>query len=72
MPDALLDKLSNSETGQPTGGFAIAPGVVTNNVDAIGEGRVQVKVPTRPSFEPWAAALYWRIERKRIHVGPAD
>ncbi len=54
MPDALLDKLSDSETGQPTGGFAIAPGVVTNNIDAIGEGRVQVKVPTRPSFEPWA------------------
>lgn len=54
MPDALLDKLSDSQTGQPTGGFAIAPGVVTNNIDSIGEGRVQVKVPTRPSFEPWA------------------
>jgi uncharacterized protein involved in type VI secretion and phage assembly len=54
MPDALLDKLSDSETGQATGGFAIAPGVVTNNIDAIGEGRVQVKIPARPSFEPWA------------------
>ncbi len=54
MADALLDKLSDSETGQPTGGFAIAPGVVTNNIDGIGEGRVQVKIPARPSFEPWA------------------
>ncbi len=54
MPEALIDNLANSETGQPTGGFAIAPGVVTNNIDMIGEGRVQVKVPTRPSFEPWA------------------
>jgi uncharacterized protein involved in type VI secretion and phage assembly len=54
MPEALLDNLSNSETGQRTGGFAIAPGVVTNNIDLIGEGRVQVKIPARPSFEPWA------------------
>jgi uncharacterized protein involved in type VI secretion and phage assembly len=54
MPEALLDNLTNPETGQHTGGFAIAPGVVTNNIDVIGQGRVQVKVPTRPSFEPWA------------------
>jgi len=54
MPDTLLDSLSNPETGQHIGGFAIAPGIVTNNVDFIGEGRVQVKIPTRPSFEPWA------------------
>jgi uncharacterized protein involved in type VI secretion and phage assembly len=54
MPDALLDNLANSETGQAIGGFAIAPGTVTNNTDLIGEGRVQVKIPTRPSFEPWA------------------
>src|SRR5262245_60907966 len=54
MADALLDKLTNSETGQPISGFAIAPGVVTNNIDLIGEGRVQVRISTRPSFEPWA------------------
>jgi uncharacterized protein involved in type VI secretion and phage assembly len=54
MPDALLDNLSNSETGQPSGGFAIATGKVTNNTDLIGEGRIQVKVANRPSFEPWA------------------
>jgi uncharacterized protein involved in type VI secretion and phage assembly len=54
MPDALLDNLSSSETGQHASGFAIAAGIVTNNIDLIGEGRVQVKIPNRPSFEPWA------------------
>jgi uncharacterized protein involved in type VI secretion and phage assembly len=54
MPEALLDNLTNSETGQHSSGFAISPGVVTNNIDFLGQGRVQVKVPSRPSFEPWA------------------
>ena len=54
MPEALLDNLTNSDTGQHIGGFAIAPGVVSNNVDFIAEGRVQVKITSRPSFEPWA------------------
>jgi uncharacterized protein involved in type VI secretion and phage assembly len=53
MSDTWLDALLNPETGQHTSGFAIAPGIVTNNVDMIGEGRVQVKIPARPSFEPW-------------------
>lgn len=35
-------------------GFAIAPGIVTNNLDSIAEGRVQVKIPSMPGFEPWA------------------
>jgi uncharacterized protein involved in type VI secretion and phage assembly len=34
--------------------FAIAPGVVTNNLDAISEGRVQVRVTSVPGLEPWA------------------
>lgn len=34
--------------------FAVAPGVVTNNLDLIAEGRVQVRIPARPAFEPWA------------------
>jgi uncharacterized protein involved in type VI secretion and phage assembly len=54
MPDTLLDQVANPDTGQRSSGFAIAAGIVTNNIDLIGEGRVQVKVPTRPSFEPWA------------------
>ena len=54
MPDTLIDAVSNSETGQHMSGFAIAPGTVTNNIDMIMEGRVQVKISARPSFEPWA------------------
>jgi len=34
-------------------GFAIATGIVTNNLDALGLGRVQVRVPVLPAFEPW-------------------
>jgi uncharacterized protein involved in type VI secretion and phage assembly len=54
MADALLDNLSLSQSGQAGGRFAIAAGIVTNNIDLISEGRVQVKIPSRPSFEPWA------------------
>jgi uncharacterized protein involved in type VI secretion and phage assembly len=34
-------------------GFAIAAGMVTNNLDGLGLGRVQVRVPIIPAFEPW-------------------
>ncbi len=33
------------------GGFAIAAGVVVNNLDLIGEGRVQVRVPSMPGVQ---------------------
>jgi uncharacterized protein involved in type VI secretion and phage assembly len=54
MTEAFLDNLSHLLSGQKRGGFAIAPGIVTNNLDLIGEGRVQVKIPSRPAMEPWA------------------
>jgi uncharacterized protein involved in type VI secretion and phage assembly len=54
MAEALLDNLIESPGGQQSVGFAIAPGVVTNNLDILGQGRVQVKIPSRPAFEPWA------------------
>jgi uncharacterized protein involved in type VI secretion and phage assembly len=57
MTDALLDNLAESGVGRHGGGFAIAPGVVTNNLDFLGQGRVQVKIPSRESFEPWARVL---------------
>jgi uncharacterized protein involved in type VI secretion and phage assembly len=53
MPEALLDKLS-SERSHSRGEFAVAAGIVKNNLDLMSEGRVQVRIPTRPSFEPWA------------------
>ena len=52
MSEALLDNLTLS--GGQKHGFAIAPGIVTNNLDLLGQGRVQVRIPSRPSFEPWA------------------
>jgi uncharacterized protein involved in type VI secretion and phage assembly len=54
MSDGLIDNLANPPSEQRSGVFAIAPGIVKNNLDLIGEGRVQVKVTSRPSFEPWA------------------
>jgi uncharacterized protein involved in type VI secretion and phage assembly len=35
-------------------GYSIAPGLVMNNLDLIAQGRVQVRIPALPSFEPWA------------------
>ncbi|SRR5713101_4048464 len=35
-------------------GFSIAPGVVKNNINLLSEGKVQVKIPSLPEFEPWA------------------
>jgi uncharacterized protein involved in type VI secretion and phage assembly len=54
MGEALLDNLLQSVTGSHRKGFAIAPGIVTNNLDFLSQARVQVKIPSRPSFEPWA------------------
>lgn len=54
MSEALLDNLAQSEAGGLSAGFALAPGVVTNNLDFLGLGRVKVRIPSRPSFEPWA------------------
>jgi uncharacterized protein involved in type VI secretion and phage assembly len=54
MNDALLDRLDQLGPDSLPDGFAIAPGIVTNNLDLIAEGRVQVRVPSAPQFEPWA------------------
>jgi Uncharacterized protein conserved in bacteria len=54
MGEALLDNLAQSEARPRNRGFAIAPGVVTNNLDFLGQGRVKVKILSRESFEPWA------------------
>jgi hypothetical protein len=54
MTDALLDFLFSPRSSTQTSHFAVAAGIVTNNIDLLGEGRVQVRIPSRPSFEPWA------------------
>ena len=54
MAERFLRWVGGVENEGQSPGFAIAPGTVTNNLDLTGEGRVQVRVPTLPSFEPWA------------------
>jgi uncharacterized protein involved in type VI secretion and phage assembly len=54
MNDALLERLDQISPDSIPEGFAIAPGVVTNNLDALSEGRLQVRIPSFPAFEPWA------------------
>ena len=49
--EGLLESLmSEKDAGS---GYAIAPGVVTSNLDVLAEGRVQVQIPSLPAYEPW-------------------
>src|ERR1043166_5031871 len=34
--------------------YGVAPAMVINNIDSIGEGRVQVILPWLPGYMPWA------------------
>jgi uncharacterized protein involved in type VI secretion and phage assembly len=54
IDEALFERLDQLGPETLREGFAIAPGVVTNNLDALAEGRVQVKIPSIPAMEPWA------------------
>jgi uncharacterized protein involved in type VI secretion and phage assembly len=54
MDEALFERLDRLGPESQPDGFAIAPGVVTNNLDLISEGRVQVKIPSIPGLEPFA------------------
>jgi uncharacterized protein involved in type VI secretion and phage assembly len=54
MAASLIENLANVPDDKQQEHFSVCPGVVTNNIDLIAEGRVQVRVPSRPSFEPWA------------------
>jgi uncharacterized protein involved in type VI secretion and phage assembly len=50
----FANAVATIDSGHESGGFAIAPGVVVNNLDLIGEGRVKVRVPSMPGFDLWA------------------
>ena len=51
--DALMDALSERQNTPSAPTFAIAPGVVRENFDVMGEGRVKVYIPAWPDLEPW-------------------
>jgi len=53
MTSGLFESLTGAMNSGLTG-FAIAPGIVVNNIDSMVEGRLQVRIPTRPGIEPWA------------------
>ena len=58
MPSKFLEWASGVEAdkteAEKSTGYSIAPGIVTNNLDVLGEGRVQVRIPTLEAFEPMA------------------
>lgn len=54
MAEGLIDALSERDSRDAHEGFAIAPGIVTESFDLLGEGRVKVRIPAAPGFEPWA------------------
>ncbi|MDX2152661.1 MAG: phage baseplate assembly protein V [Bryobacteraceae bacterium] len=54
MDSALIERLERTGAQSLTPGFAVAPGVVTEPLDTLGEGRVKVRIPAYPDFEPWA------------------
>jgi phage baseplate assembly protein gpV len=38
-------------------GYSIAPGIVKDNFNLLSEGKVQVRIPSLPDFEPWARVV---------------
>lgn len=45
---------TSSNGGSPENGYSISLGIVKNNLDLLGEGRVTVKMPGLPSFDVFA------------------
>lgn len=57
MDSALFERLEQLGPDSIPEGFGVTPGIVVNNLDAMGEGRVQVRVPSTPELQPWARVL---------------
>jgi phage baseplate assembly protein gpV len=53
MADELLKFLAGVENGRQQQ-YSIAPGIITNNIDSLGEARVEVRIPSRPGLVPFA------------------
>jgi len=50
----LIDEMSTSTNGTETRISGVAVAQVISNTDLTGQGRVQLKLPWLPGFEPWA------------------
>jgi uncharacterized protein involved in type VI secretion and phage assembly len=57
MSSGLLEWFSGTTHKEPEAGFGIVPGVVTDNLNVLGEGRVQVHIPSFPDLDPWARVV---------------
>ena len=57
MDSALFERLEQMGPNSIPEGFAVAPAIVVNNLDAIGEGRVQLRIPSSPELQPWARVM---------------
>ena len=54
MSGELFQQAAEEDLRTHYRGYAVAPGVVTDNLDALGQARVKVRIPTLSAFEPWA------------------
>jgi phage baseplate assembly protein gpV len=58
MANAVLEWLAGTERKREhDSGYSVAPGIVVDNLNVLSEGRVQVHIPTLPSFDPWARVV---------------
>ena len=61
MASGLLEWFAGTEKRDDDGGggagFGIAPAVVINNFNVLGEGRVQVHIAAYPELDPWARVV---------------
>lgn len=55
MSTGFLEWFSGTEKEES--GFGIAPGVITDNLNVLSEGRVQVHVSAFPDMDPWARVV---------------
>lgn len=55
MSTGLLEWFSGTEKEES--GFGVAPGVVTDNLNVLSEGRVQVHMSAFPDMDPWARVV---------------
>jgi phage baseplate assembly protein gpV len=55
MSTGLMEWFSGTEKKES--GFGIAPGVVTDNFNVLGEARVQVHMSAFPDMDPWARVV---------------
>lgn len=54
MPQELLEATTESSRPEERRFFGVAIAQVISNLDATGLGRVQLRLPWLPSFQPWA------------------